>query len=416
MCNLASRNLDIVRIDADPAGMARPHVEHWESSAAPARGWTRTFVASRCGGSDAVPPQSIRPRTENGMAASPRFVHARGKSVLWMSDAGTGVTMEDARDDARDRCSAGSYRAEPLCAPSVGTAADRVPDPTRFAVPTQPCMRLGLRMVRGLAVEDALRLVDAVARHGSFGSMAELSERAGLSAAPLRRLAAADAFRSMGLDRQQATWQILALRDRGRVLWSFASEARDAADGARRPSHDEASAEAACQPRPSVAQHAADPADDDEPALPRIHELDAIARDLESTGVALSGHPIACIRTKLDRMAVIRCGELRDEGRVPTDSRVSVAGIVLVRQRPSTAKGIVFMTIEDESGIANLIYRPKVYERVRAAVRHSVAVRVEGKVERRHGVVHVLVRSARSIDRLLGQEGGSMASQSRDFH
>jgi error-prone DNA polymerase len=281
-----------------------------------------------------------------------------------------------------------------------------------------------MRMVRGLAVEDALRLVDAVVRYGSFGSMAELSERTGLSAAPLRRLAAADAFRSMGLDRQQATWQILALRDRGRVLWSFASEARDAANGTQATPHGAACAEAACPPSTSAAQHADDRVDDRvddriddyEPALPRIHELDAIARDLESTGVALSGHPIACIRAKLDRMAVTRCGELRDEDRVPTSTRVSVAGIVLVRQRPSTAKGIVFMTIEDESGIANLIYRPKVYERVRAAVRHSVAVRVEGQVERRHGVVHVLVRSARSLDKLLGQEGGAMTSQSRDFH
>jgi len=424
VCHLASRNLGTVRIDADPAGMARPHVEDWKGDATPARGWTRTFAASRRSVPDAVLSEANLLHAEGSMPVSPRFVHARGKSVLWMSDDETGAAMDDARDGTRAGYATAAYRAEPLCAPSAGLVADHAPDPKRFAVPTQPCIRLGLRMVRGLAVEDALRLVDAVVRYGSFGSMAELSERTGLSAAPLRRLAAADAFRSMGLDRQQATWQILALRDRGRVLWSFASEARDAANGTQATPHGAACAEAACPPSTSAAQHADDRVDDRiddriddyEPALPRIHELDAIARDLESTGVALSGHPIACIRAKLDRMAVTRCGELRDEDRVPTSTRVSVAGIVLVRQRPSTAKGIVFMTIEDESGIANLIYRPKVYERVRAAVRHSVAVRVEGQVERRHGVVHVLVRSARSLDKLLGQEGGAMTSQSRDFH
>jgi error-prone DNA polymerase len=139
--------------------------------------------------------------------------------------------------------------------------------------------------------------------------------------------------------------------------------------------------------------------DEHEPNLPSVHELSAIAQDLESTGVSLKRHPIACLRERLQRARVLPCGFLRDERRTPAGRRITVAGLVLLRQRPSTAKGIVFMTVEDESGIANLIFRPQVYERLRKAVRHAAAICVRGKVERRHGVVHLLVTDARDITR-----------------
>jgi error-prone DNA polymerase len=89
---------------------------------------------------------------------------------------------------------------------------------------------------------------------------------------------------------------------------------------------------------------------------------------------------------------------------------------VLVRQRPSTAKGIVFMTIEDETGVANLILRPQVYARLRQQVRHAVAICVRGKVERRDGVVHVLVSNARDIGAALTRGSDAVSAQSRDFH
>lgn len=240
-----------------------------------------------------------------------------------------------------------------------------------FKVPSQPAIRLGLRMVRGLEVDDAHRVIEAVARHGAFTQISDLHEASGVSTASLRRLAAADAFTSMGLDRQQATWQILALRDRERPLWSFASQpdTRAAAD-------DGASA----------------PSKDIEPNLPSVEELSGIAKDLEATGVSLKRHPMACIRDRLARAGAVPCAWLRDERRLPAGRSVAVAGLVLVRQRPSTAKGIVFMTLEDETGIANLIFRPKVYERLRARVRDAAMLCVRGKVERRDGVVHVLVR------------------------
>ncbi len=284
---------------------------------------------------------------------------------------------------------------EPLCASS----SDALEEPhafTRFHVPAQPAIRLGLRMVRGLDVEDAHRMIDAVRRHGVFRSISDLHEASGVGTAALRRLAAADAFTSMGLDRQQASWQILALRDRSRPLWSFAETSA-------------ASGSAPDNPRIPSAQ-----ANDREANLPPIEELSGIARDFEATGVSLKRHPIACIRPRLTRACVVPCAWLRDAARTPAGRILSVAGLVLVRQRPSTAKGVVFMTLEDESGIANLIFRPKVYERLRGEVRHAAVLCVRGKVERRDGVAHLLVANARDIAATLARQG--VGPPSRDFH
>jgi error-prone DNA polymerase len=234
-------------------------------------------------------------------------------------------------------------------------------------------------MVRGLEVDEAHRIVDAIAAHGACASIAELHARSGVGVATLRRLAAADAFGSMGLDRQQAAWQILALRDRERPLWSVPA------------------------------------AEEPERALPDVPELSGIAQDIDATGVSLKRHPMSCLRSRLVREGAVPCSWLRDERRAPAGRRISVAGVVLVRQRPSTAKGIVFMTIEDEAGTANLILRPKAYARLRSRVRHAVVLLVHGKVERRDGVVHVLVADARDLTAELAEEGGDIGEQSRDF-
>jgi DNA polymerase III alpha subunit len=257
------------------------------------------------------------------------------------------------------------------------------PEDTRFHVSTQPAIRLGLRLVRGLTVDEAQRIVEAVSRDGPFRRIADLADSARIGRATLRKLAAADAFASMGIDRQQANWQILALRD-------LPAEP----DGTPTPT---------LWSRPA---HAVTDPDPVEPALPAVVELSAIAQDLEATGVSLKRHPIACLRERLQRARVIPCGFLREESRTPNRKIVTVAGLVLVRQRPSTAHGILFMTIEDESGVANLVIRPRVYERLRASLRHSAAVCVRGRVERRHGVVHLLVGAARDITRSLDTHHG----------
>ena len=352
-----------------------PHVRHggmraiecWSSSACPSAPAGR-WVPIEGGDGRAVtgdrPPGFTR-------------LHSRGRSVMAATDPGIHAP-EPLYAPSREAAAACEGRDGADGSGSAGVSSHRTGAPpgscSDFRVPSQPAIRLGLRMVRGLDVEEAHRVIDAVQRHGVFRRIADLHEASGVSTASLRRLAAAEAFASMGLDRQQATWQILALRDVERPLWSFASsEAAGAADQA-------------------------------EPNLPPVEELSAIASDLSATGVSLKRHPIACIRARLARARVIPCAWLRDDARTPAGRIVSVAGLVLVRQRPSTAKGIVFMTLEDETGVVNLIFRPKVYERLRGQVRHAAVVCARGKVERRDGVTHVIVMQARDCGAALGDQ------------
>ncbi|MEY3143022.1 MAG: hypothetical protein RLY21_1515 [Planctomycetota bacterium] len=380
---------------------AEPRVERLDGSS---RRWRQVFVGGESGG--------MVERLDAGF----QRLHSRGRSIVPRALGG-------GAGDPDGGCLSGERRAEPLCAPSPpqspeppgSDAAPLAEDPcassrgaTRFELPSQSAIRLGLRMVRGLEPDEAHRIIEAVTTHGPFRTIADLAEVSGATRATLRRLAAADAFGSMALDRQQAVWQILALRDRERPLWSFGS-----GDGAadRGAVHDDANPTNGC----AESLHVRRDAVDIEPALPAVEELSAIAQDFDATGVTLKRHPIACVRPSLQKLRAIPCGFLRHEGRTPSGKQIRVAGLVLLRQRPSTAKGIVFMTIEDESGTANLIFRPKVYERVRAAVRHATLVLVGGKVERRDGVVHVLVRDASDLSAQLVSGTASIPVQSRDY-
>ena len=421
----------VFRIDG--AGM-EPRIERLDRSGSNPLRWRAVHARASEGGGAQVSSDHVRTIF--------RRVHSRGRSVI--EDARTCademliLRHEDDRaaieghDGTHDpsRCNRLGRRPEPLCAPSAlaGNPSDAglwdadlthesppsnpQHEVERFLVPAQSAIRLGLRMVRGLDPEEAHRVVEAVMQYGPFRSIADLAEASRASQATLRKLAAADAFGSMALDRQQAIWQIMALRDRERPLWSFGARSDMVDAGAEeRPRGTPASTPASTRAVARVDAGACET----EPALPPVTELSAIARDFESTGVTLKRHPVACLRDALQRLRVIPCGHLRDERRAPAGKHVRVAGLVLVRQRPSTAKGIVFMTIEDESGIANLIFRPKVYERLRPSVRSAVLLAVGGKVERRDGVVHILVHSAQDLSDRLATETTSIAAQSRDY-
>jgi len=301
---------------------------------------------------------------------------------------------------------------EPLCTPWQCTGHSTTID---FHVPSQPALRLGMRMVRGLEIDDAQRIVEAVRREGRFTRIRDIFDASGVSQAALRRLAAADAFTSMGLDRQQATWQILALRDIGPTLWSFGVAASSSPE------------------QPAVQTHRQVFSQDDlEPNLPAVSELSSIAKDFDATGVSLQRHPIAVIRPtlKIDprKTRIVPCrflqahrdtqpcgAEHAPRPRIASGKVIAVAGLVLVRQRPSTAKGIVFMTIEDETATANLIFKPKVYERLRSVVRDAVALCVRGKVEQKHGVTHLLVSDAWDLTAQVVAEGEAVVT-ARQFH
>lgn len=234
----------------------------------------------------------------------------------------------------------------------------------------------GLRMVDGLRRKDADAIVEAVKRFGPFRSILDLWRAANVSAAALRTLAQADAFRSMGLDRQHALWETRKLH--GRPLPLF--------DGA---------------PEPTAAAT----------RLPAIPPEDDVTRDYQSVGRSLKAHPLSFLREMLTTRGVITAAQAKDEQRCPFGRTVSAAGIVLFRQRPGTAKGVMFMTLEDETARLDLIVRADVYERCRDAAVYARTVIARGRVERRDGVVHLLAADFEDIDTLCT----NLPALSRDF-
>ena len=250
-------------------------------------------------------------------------------------------------------------------------------------------IRLGMRMVRGLSERDALAIHQSVREHGPRQGMMSLWRTSRASVASLRALARADAFRGMGLDRQQALWQVRALKQH---------------DG---PLHEQwvASSDRSATLWDTI----------EEPAeLPPVAAPATVLADYGSIGLSLKAHPISFLRGWLARQGCVPCALARCDQALPTRSRAAMAGLVLVRQRPSTAKGTMFMTIEDESGSANVIVRPEVHDRFRRAIRSSSAVIVRGRIERRDGVSHLLARSVQGIDDARA-EHGPVTTHSRDF-
>lgn len=237
-------------------------------------------------------------------------------------------------------------------------------------------LRLGMRLAKGLGEEHANTLTDERDHRGPFHSMDDIFRRTGLPPRPLRALARADGFTSLGLDRQHALWSI--------------------------------------QSRSAIAAPLLDSQEfmEPEPMLPWIAQPTLVKQDYDSTGLSLKAHPMSFIRPDLDAQGVTMAGLLADQAAWPHGKPIKVAGMVLVRQRPGTASGIVFVTLEDETGIANLIIRPKVFERFHTALRHSAYLLATGKVERAGEVVHVQVARAESLDEPVGDS----ASRSRDFH
>jgi error-prone DNA polymerase len=231
----------------------------------------------------------------------------------------------------------------------------------RFAV------RLGFRQVQGLNQDELEKLI--VARGNGYASVERLAAVAGISRFTLERLAEADAFRSLGLDRRAALW---AARRIDMV-------------GMKKP--------AAERPLPLFAPHM----DDDlfaepEVALSPMGLSEHVVADYATTGLSLKEHPISFFRDKLTRMGVVRNVDHRSGNKIPAGRRVLVSGLVLTRQMPGSA-GVVFMTLEDETDIANIIVWPKVFARNRRVVMTTRFVAVRGRLQREGLVVHVLAES-----------------------
>jgi error-prone DNA polymerase len=232
-------------------------------------------------------------------------------------------------------------------------------------------LRLGFRLVRGLSEAQAEAVV-AARPDGPFRSFAEFVARTGLRSGPLKRLSQADAFGSLNLDRQATLWR--ALPERGPVT------AFDRLDRT------------------------------DEPApVPRLAPFEEVLADYRTTGLTLRQHPISFFRPRLDTLKVVPSDRLSG---VAAGRRVVVAGVVLMRQRPGTANGITFVTLEDETGIVNLIVRLAVWERYRRVARTAVAMIAHGRLQRERLVTHVLVSRLEDLSEGLADLDG----RSRDFH
>jgi error-prone DNA polymerase len=210
-------------------------------------------------------------------------------------------------------------------------------------------------------------LVGERERGGAYQGIADLASRSGAGFASLERLAWAGALDGIpvegGSERREALWGV-----------GVTASSRDGT------------------PRAQLALPIEPP---QPPPLKSLGDWGKLIADYRSTGIALGRHPMELMRPGIDP-ALLCSSEL---GRTADGSTVEVAGMVVARQRPGTAKGIVFMTLEDEHGIVNVIVPKRVYERHRATVRAAVMVRARGRLERREGVVNVLVESVEPLER-----------------
>ena len=215
-------------------------------------------------------------------------------------------------------------------------------------------LRLGLRQVGGLRQEDAARIVDA--RHVPYPDVGTLARRAGISASAIETLAGADAFRSAGLDRRQALWQARALA-KAPPLPLF--EAADQRGEGREPAV----------------------------ALPAMADGEQVVEDYRTLRLSLRAHPLAFLRERLAGRGVLAAEAM---ARAQDGERAATAGLVLVRQRPGSAKGVIFMTLEDETGVVNVVVWPNILERYRRAVLGGRLAMVRGRVQRAGEIVHLV--------------------------
>ena len=225
-------------------------------------------------------------------------------------------------------------------------------------------LRLGLRIVTGLAAEHAGRILAARAER-PFRSVEDLWRRSGVPLAALEKLANADAFAGMGLDRRQALWAIRGLGETPLPLFSTLETLET-------PVH-----------------------------LKALTAGREVVEDYRATQLTLREHPLTFLRGELSRRGMVRCAELGER-----DGKwVEVAGIILVRQRPGSAKGVLFITIEDETGVANGILWPDRFEAQRRTVMSAAMVSIKGRVQKEGIVIHVVADLITDLTPLLRQVG-----------
>jgi error-prone DNA polymerase len=241
-------------------------------------------------------------------------------------------------------------------------------------------LRLGFRQVEGLSKTEIEVLLNA--RTKPFTTINELRD-AGVCESALKLLADADAFRSIGLDRRRALWEVTT-KDKPVGLFQ-GHESPDAKE-------------------------------EESVALPEMTAAEHVVQDYASLSLSLKGHAVSFVREKLKQLHVRTTKELTSMNH---DDPVRVAGLVLVRQRPGTAKGVCFMSIEDETGTANAVIFPNLFKLQYKEINYSEFVMLEGRVQKEGEIIHVIVERCYNFDKLLRkhlrakEENISVASLSR---
>jgi error-prone DNA polymerase len=234
-------------------------------------------------------------------------------------------------------------------------------------------VRLGFRLVRNLSRTGTERLLQSRSQHGEFHSVAELVQRTGINARDQQALAAAGALKRISGNRHRAHWDLLGVERLPGLLESASSK--------------------------DIPQQ-----------LSLISEGEDICADYDSFGFTLGRHPLALLRDQLTAKGILSTRQWLDSRANGQFARV--AGLVKVRQRPGSAKGVIFMTTEDETGLANMVIWQNVTEQYRKAVIGARMVMIAGTTQREGEVVHLIAKSVEDYTWMLG----SLSTSSRDFH
>jgi error-prone DNA polymerase len=240
-------------------------------------------------------------------------------------------------------------------------------------------VRLGLRLTRGLAEKDGRRIAEMRGQR-AYASVGDLWRRASVPIAALQHLAKADAFRSLGLRRRDAAWAIKALRDEPMPLFA-AADRREIEPELREPAV----------------------------VLPAMTVGREVVEDYRTKGLTLGAHPLSFLRADLAQRGFQPCAALKTTSQ---DRRISVAGLVLVRQMPGSAHGVIFITLEDETEIGNLVVWPAIFEKYRRTILSSTMLGCRGKVQREGDVIHLvaehLIDLSAELRRIGDMEGFSL--------
>jgi error-prone DNA polymerase len=246
-----------------------------------------------------------------------------------------------------------------------------------------PAVRLGFRLIRGLREKDARQIVSR-RQSERYATLQDVWRRADVGVATLERLADADAFAPLGLDRRRALWQVGALGPTPLALFRTPIATGQSGDNRRDP-EDQAGTDADLPPMPTGL---------------------SVLEDHRTLDLSLRPHLVSFLRPRLKTEGILTAASLTGE---PAGSHVKIAGIVLIRQRPATASGVIFATIEDETGIANIVIWATALKRYRRAILGARLLRVEGRVQRQRDVTHVVGEDFADLSSLLRQLAGDIA-------